>query len=83
MAKAIFGNHSSVIVPLQNRDSIRRFYCDVLGGTITKEESNRDFLRLGENFYIVFLYGRSRMRASSSGVQGRSGWKSSLTMWRT
>jgi hypothetical protein len=57
MAKAIFGNHSSVIVPLQNRDSIRRFYCDVLGGTITKEESNRDFLRLGENFYIVFLYG--------------------------
>jgi hypothetical protein len=56
MAKVIFGNHSSVIVPRQDRDSIRKFYCDVLGGTITKEQNDRDFLRLGENFYI-FLYG--------------------------
>jgi len=57
MAKAIFGNHSSVIVPRRDRDSIRKFYCDVLGGKITKEEDERDFLRLGENFYIGFLYG--------------------------
>jgi catechol 2,3-dioxygenase-like lactoylglutathione lyase family enzyme len=57
MAKVSFGNHSSVIVPRQDRDSIRRFYCDVLGGQITKEENERDFLRLGENFYIGFLYG--------------------------
>jgi len=56
MAKIIFGNHSSVIVPRQDRDSIRKFYCDVLGGTITKAQDDRDFLRLGENFY-VFLYG--------------------------
>jgi hypothetical protein len=57
MAKVIFGNHSSVIVPLRDRDSICRFFCDVLGGKITKAESDRDFLRLGDNFYIVFLYG--------------------------
>jgi hypothetical protein len=57
MATVIFGNHSSVIVPRQDRDSIRKFYCDVLGGNITKDESDRDFLRLGDNFYIVFLYG--------------------------
>ena len=57
MAKVIFGNHSSVIVPRQDRDSIRKFYCDVLGGKITKAENERDFLRLGENFYIGFLYG--------------------------
>jgi catechol 2,3-dioxygenase-like lactoylglutathione lyase family enzyme len=57
MTKVIFGNHSSVIVPRQDRDSIRHFYCDVLGGEITKEENERDFLRLGENFFIVFLYG--------------------------
>ena len=57
MAKIMFGNHSSVIVPRQDRDSIRKFYCDVLGGKITKEEHERDFLRLGENFYIGFLYG--------------------------
>jgi hypothetical protein len=57
MAKVIFGNHSSVIVPRQDRDNIRKFYCDVLGGQITKAQDERDFLRLGENFYIVFLYG--------------------------
>ena len=57
MAKVIFGNHSSVIVPRQDRDSIRKFYCDVLGGKITKAEDERDFLRLGEDFYIGFLYG--------------------------
>jgi catechol 2,3-dioxygenase-like lactoylglutathione lyase family enzyme len=57
MAKVTFGNHSSVIVPRQDRDSIRKFYCDVLGGKITKEENERDFLRLGDNFYVAFLYG--------------------------
>jgi catechol 2,3-dioxygenase-like lactoylglutathione lyase family enzyme len=57
MAKVMFGNHASVIVPQQERDRIRKFYCDVLGGVITKAENERDFLRLGENFYIGFLYG--------------------------
>jgi hypothetical protein len=57
MAKVIVGNHSSVIVPRQDRDNIRRFYCDVLGGHITKADPERDFIRLGEDFYIVFLYG--------------------------
>ena len=56
MAKIIFGNHSSVIVPRKDRDSIRKFYCDVLGGKITKAQDERDFIRLGENF-IAFLYG--------------------------
>ena len=56
MAKVIFGNHSSVIVPRQDRDSIRKFYCDVLGATITNAQDDRDFLRLGEDFYVV-LYG--------------------------
>ena len=56
MAKVIFGNHSSVIVPRRDRDSIRKFYCDVLGGKITKAEDG-DFLRLGEDFFIAFLYG--------------------------
>src|SRR5579884_207243 len=57
MAKVIFGNHSSVLVPQRDRDSIRKFYCDVLGGKITKANQKRDFVRLGDNFYIVFLYG--------------------------
>ena len=57
MSVATFGNHSSVMVPRQDRDSIRRCYCDVLGGKITKEENEKDFLRPGENYYIGFLYG--------------------------
>ena len=57
MAKVIFGNHSSVLVPRQDRESIRKFYCDVLGGKIVKADPERDFVRLGEDFYIAFLYG--------------------------
>ena len=36
MTRVIFGNHSSVLVPRQDRDSIRKFYCDVLGGKVMK-----------------------------------------------
>ncbi len=57
MAKVIFGNHASMIVPRECRDNIRKFYCDVLGGKITRADPERDYLRLGENFYIGFLYG--------------------------
>ena len=57
MAAVTFGNHSSVLVPHSDRDSIRKFYCDVLGGEITQADPERDFIRLGENFYIGFLYG--------------------------
>ena len=56
MAKVILGNHFSVIVPRQDRENICKFYCDILGGTITKAQDERDFIRLGEDFYIV-MYG--------------------------
>ena len=51
VARIVFGNHSSVIVPLRDRDSVRKFYCDVLGGTLTKADPERDFVRLGGDFY--------------------------------
>jgi hypothetical protein len=57
MTRVIFGNHSSVIVPRDDRDDIRKFYCDVLGGHITRADPERDFVRLGEDFFIGFLYG--------------------------
>lgn len=57
MARVVFGNHSSVLVPRQDRDRIRKFYCDVLGGKVMKADPERDFVRLGEDFYIGFLYG--------------------------
>ena len=55
--KVIFGNHLSVLVPRQDRDNIRKLYCDVLGGKIMKADPERDFVRLGEDFFIGFLYG--------------------------
>jgi hypothetical protein len=57
MAKVVFGNHSSVLVPDQDRDSIRKFYCDVLGAKVVKADGDRDLVRLGDDFYIAFLYG--------------------------
>ena len=57
MAKVTIGNHSSVLVPRQDRDRIREFYCDVLGGEVTKADPERDFVRLGDDFHIAFLYG--------------------------
>lgn len=73
MAKIIFGNQSSVLVPWQGRDSIRKFYCDVLCGKVMKADPERDFVRLGGDFYIGFSTGMSLMRASSYGPQDQSG----------
>ena len=73
MAKIIFGNHSSVLVPRQDRDRIRQFYCDVLDGTLTKADPERDFIRLAENFYIAFLYG-DVADTSEFGRTARSIW---------
>jgi catechol 2,3-dioxygenase-like lactoylglutathione lyase family enzyme len=57
MAKAIIGNASAITVPRRDRDSIRRFYSDVLGGKIVKEDNEKDIFRLEEEFYILFRYG--------------------------
>lgn len=57
MTNVIFGNHSSGLVPRQNRENIRKFYCDVLGGKTMKADPDRDFIRVGDNFYIAFLDG--------------------------
>lgn len=57
MAKVTIGNHSPVLVPHKDRDRIREFYCDVLGGEVTKADPERDFVRLGDDFHIAFLYG--------------------------
>jgi len=57
MAKVIFGNHSSVLVPRGERESVRKFYCDVLGGKLMKADPERDFIRIGDDFFTAFLYG--------------------------
>jgi hypothetical protein len=55
MAMAMVGNASAITVPRQDRDSVRKFYCDVLGGKIVREDNEKDILRL-EDFYIVHRY---------------------------
>jgi catechol 2,3-dioxygenase-like lactoylglutathione lyase family enzyme len=59
MAKVTFGNHAAVVVPRQERDKVRRFYCDVLGFRTTREGDDKDDLQLGEGdyFYLSILYG--------------------------
>ena len=56
MANVIFGNHSAMRVPREEKDRIRRFYRDVLGGEITRAGDQKDDVRLGDDFYIAFLY---------------------------
>jgi hypothetical protein len=57
VAKVIFGNHCSVLVPERDRDRIRKFYCGVLGGQLMQADTERDLIRLGEDFYMAVLYG--------------------------
>lgn len=58
MAKVILGNHSSVIVPVQDRDGIRKFYCDARRQN--HESRGRQGLRSPgrELLYRVSLWGR-------------------------
>jgi len=57
MAKVVIGNASAITVPRHDRDGIRRFYCDVFGGEIVKEDDEKDVFRLDQDFYILFRYG--------------------------
>jgi catechol 2,3-dioxygenase-like lactoylglutathione lyase family enzyme len=57
MGKISFGNHSAVMVPRAEKDRIRRFYCNVLGCTLVREREGADDIRVGDNFYIGFIYG--------------------------
>jgi catechol 2,3-dioxygenase-like lactoylglutathione lyase family enzyme len=56
MAKVVFGNHSAVRVPRAERDSIRKFYRDILGCEIIREGDQKDDVRMGDDFYIAFMY---------------------------
>jgi len=67
MAKVIFGNHSAVRAPRTERDRIRRFYRDVLDCKITRESDQKDDFRMGDNFYITFLYEDEGVALDESG----------------
>ena len=67
MAKVIFGNHSAIRVPRTERDRIRTFYRDVLGGEITRDGDHKDDVRLGDGFFIAFLYEDEGVALDESG----------------
>ncbi len=56
MATVTFGNHSAVRVCRTEKDTIRRFYRDVLGCEITRQGDQKDDFRMGDDFYFAFLY---------------------------
>ncbi len=68
MAKAMFSNHSAVRVRRSERERIRKFYRDVLGATLTREFADKDDFRIGDGFYIAFLYGSGDGRTADKGV---------------
>ncbi|MFC4055923.1 VOC family protein [Actinomadura syzygii] len=68
MTKVIFGNHSALRVRRTERDRIRKFYRDVLGCELTREFDDKDDFRLGDDFYIAFLYGSGDGREVDEGV---------------
>jgi len=67
MARVIFGNHSAVRVPRGEKEKIRTFYRDVLGCTITREGDQKDDVRVGDSFYIAFLYENEGVAMDESG----------------
>jgi len=68
MAKVIFGNHSALRVRRTERDRIRKFYRDVLGCQIMREFDDKDDFRMGDGFYIGFLYESGDGREADKGV---------------
>jgi hypothetical protein len=68
MTKASIGNHSALRVQRSERDRIRGFYCEVLGCQITRELDDKDDVRIGDDFYISFLYGGGDGRDVDKGV---------------
>jgi len=56
VARVVFGNHSAVRVPRAERDRIREFYRDILGCEIIREGEQKDDVRMGDDFYIAFMY---------------------------
>jgi catechol 2,3-dioxygenase-like lactoylglutathione lyase family enzyme len=63
-----FGNHSALRVQRTERDRVRRFYRDVLGCQLTRELDDKDDFRMGDGFYIAFLYESGDGRGADKGV---------------
>jgi catechol 2,3-dioxygenase-like lactoylglutathione lyase family enzyme len=56
MSKVSLGNHSAIRAPHSLKEKIRQFYRDVMGCEITKHTDDVDYFRMGDNFFVAFLY---------------------------
>jgi catechol 2,3-dioxygenase-like lactoylglutathione lyase family enzyme len=56
VTKVIVGNHTAARVRGSERERIREFYRDVVGAEITRTLDDKDDVRIGEDFYIGFIY---------------------------
>ncbi len=55
MAKVILGNHTATYAARSEQDSIRKFYCDVLGCRPVETNDDVDHLQLGDvDFCFVY-----------------------------
>lgn len=68
MTHVTMSNHAAVRVASSERDRIRAFYRDVLGCTLVRSLDDKDDFRMGEDFYIAFLYAAGRGVAVDRGV---------------
>jgi catechol 2,3-dioxygenase-like lactoylglutathione lyase family enzyme len=68
MATVSISNHSAIRVRRAERERIRTFYRDVLGCKIVREFDDKDDIRLGDGFYVAFLYGSGDGREADKGV---------------
>jgi catechol 2,3-dioxygenase-like lactoylglutathione lyase family enzyme len=55
MAKVILGNHSAVFAARSEQDTIRKFYCDVLGCKVRVQNDELDRLQLND-FHFCFVW---------------------------
>ena len=65
MTNVILGNHAAVRVPRTEKDRIRKFYREVLGCKIVREGDQKDDIRLGDDFYIAFMYEKEGVLSES------------------
>ena len=76
MAKVVLGNHSSVLVPRQDRDGIRRFYCDVLGCREERRQDEIGLVQLRAGASLIDLVGMDgklgRMGGAAPGSEGHN-----------
>ena len=68
MPPALFSNHTAVRVRRAERDRIHSFYRDLLGCTLVRTFDDKDDFRMGDDFYIAFLYGSGEGRGADKGV---------------